>query len=289
MPKEKMQKEAKTVKKHLTNFPENADQSFQCVACGGVFMEGRDLMVHEGECTWKRAKGEGEYMCPDCGQGFGEQWYLKLHIRRHYIDRPFLCPYCPLDFDTRKNITGHIRLCHLENLITPQNGGLSICVTRLREDSQPVLETQSQSSDTLDVPTTPPESPSKCPKVVYGKGLEVIEWTLAFGETCLPFPTHLYLPNPSAPPSSHICPQCNRSISSSKRLSSHLATCQGVSSIRIFPCPDCEQSFDSADQLKSHRRAHASTAMCGFCHQRFSDSSSVRRHIKRKHIKELNK
>ena len=146
--------------------PVDLGQAPQCVSCAAVFLEESDLKTHESRCSWQKAMAAGNCICPDCGKGFTEQWYLKLHIRRHYVERPFLCPYCPLDFHTRKSITNHIRLCHLQDLIAPPDGGMSIFAEKVREprkvpeDSDSGTETQSQTPDSLEE-----NPPAKTPKL----------------------------------------------------------------------------------------------------------------------------
>jgi len=143
----------------------------QCAGCATVFLEDSDLKLHEGHCAWQKAMAAGSCVCADCGKGFAEQWYLKLHIRRHYIERPFLCPYCPLDFHTRKNITKHIRLCHLQDLLSPPNGSMSIIIEKVREHHKAPEDSDSGAETLSQTPDNSEESASrsaKSPKVVLG-------------------------------------------------------------------------------------------------------------------------
>ncbi|CAL4058722.1 unnamed protein product, partial [Meganyctiphanes norvegica] len=59
-----------------------------------------------------------QWMClyPGCGYTATRESWLKLHVRRHTGEKPFVCPHCSYRSAQRGNLNVHIKKVHLGQL-----------------------------------------------------------------------------------------------------------------------------------------------------------------------------
>ncbi|XP_077420709.1 uncharacterized protein LOC144050902, partial [Vanacampus margaritifer] len=72
----------------------------------------RSSDVDDGECskggrTRRARKKRSE--CSQCGKTFGSKWGLKIHMRTHTDEKPFVCSVCGKRFVVKDSLTRHSR------------------------------------------------------------------------------------------------------------------------------------------------------------------------------------
>ncbi|XP_067635473.1 zinc finger protein 91-like [Eurosta solidaginis] len=77
-------------------------KQFACQLCDKTYKNSEALKIHIRKHT-----GERPYLCPECGKSFSDPSNLKQHILRHGDEKLFECPYCPLKFRCPNYVAQH--------------------------------------------------------------------------------------------------------------------------------------------------------------------------------------
>ena len=62
--------------------------------------------------------GEKPFVCPHCPKGFTQKANLERHISLHTGDKPFACTVCDYSAPRKDQLTQHITTKHYNTLIT---------------------------------------------------------------------------------------------------------------------------------------------------------------------------
>jgi uncharacterized Zn-finger protein len=76
--------------------------SFECYACGKLFMNNQALRNHSYVHT-----GEKPYSCPECFKRFRDRSNLKRHSRLHSGVKSYVCEVCGKMFSQSSNLNTH--------------------------------------------------------------------------------------------------------------------------------------------------------------------------------------
>ncbi|XP_040190039.1 zinc finger protein 420-like isoform X2 [Rana temporaria] len=82
----------------------SGERNFTCGQCGKCFLRSADLAKHE-----KAHAGEKSYACSICGKNFRRHTSLLIHARIHTGERPYQCTQCGKSFVQRQHLTTHQR------------------------------------------------------------------------------------------------------------------------------------------------------------------------------------
>jgi len=87
----------------------NNDRPFLCNLCGRCFVTRGQLKSHKLN-RHVGVKHSKSHLCQECGQGFVKEFDLRVHMRKHTGERPFVCTDCGKSFRSERNLTNHCRI-----------------------------------------------------------------------------------------------------------------------------------------------------------------------------------
>ncbi|XP_061651216.1 zinc finger and BTB domain-containing protein 24 isoform X2 [Phyllopteryx taeniolatus] len=212
------------------------------VSAGGG--EGREL-ARRGR---KRKYSETEARCHDCGKGFKNHLFLKIHQRTHAGEKPFSCQVCGAAFTQKHTLLVHQRKHTGETPFV-----CSVCSKALATKHS-LLEHMNLHQENKSFCC------DKCGKSFTQKRQLKSHYRVHTGKS---------LPE---------CAQCQRKFLDTAQLKKHLRTHTGE---KPFTCEICGKCFSVKSTLQTHIRIHRGEKpyTCNVCDKSFSDGSAHRRHV----------
>lgn len=280
---------------------------YQCELCGKLFIQRYSLDDH-----LRKHEGRFRLTCQQCGKGFMCRNSLHIHTRTHTGERPFVCQHCGKCFSSSSNLVAHIRVCsgdlpfhcnqcgkrfvlmtQLRAHILSQHEGqyrfkCTVCGKGFTKDSDRKIHERSHSG----------ERPYKC--VVCGKCYSSIGnlnqhakqhdgerpfKCLICGQGFLRRSTLASHMNQHTGARPFSCDQCNKTFMAKRNLYAHRKWHAGT--IKRYTCTVCGKSFNHG--LQVHMRTHSGHKpyMCSECGMAFTVKSTLNKHVKSKHTKNI--
>ncbi|XP_051942377.1 zinc finger and BTB domain-containing protein 24 [Hippocampus zosterae] len=196
----------------------------------------------------KRKYPDTEARCHDCGKGFKNHIFLKIHQRTHTGEKPFSCQMCDAAFTQKHTLLVHQRKHTGETPFV-----CSVC--------SKVLATKHSLHEHMNLHQ---ENKSfccdQCGKSFTQRRQLKSHYRVHTGKS---------LPE---------CAQCQHKFLDTAQLKKHLRTHTGE---KPFTCEICGKCFSVKSTLQTHIRIHRGEKpySCTMCDKSFADRSAYRRHV----------
>lgn len=235
-----------SLREHMKKF-HAVRESFQCNMCKKSFYSHLHLKKHVQ--SHEKSKPSKQHFCSECDAVFAKAWDLKLHIRRHTNERPFVCSVCGSGFKTKDKLKIHTR-CHTGE----RPYVCSQCGATFRQSG--ILQSHMR--------THSGEKPYICK-----------ECGMAFAQSSA-LKTHMRIHTGEK---SHMCTVCGVAFAASSRLDRHMRV---HTNDRPYICSECGSGFKSSRELVCHSRTHTKykPAVCKVCGSSFSQVGYLKIHMR---------
>ncbi|XP_045785022.1 zinc finger protein Xfin [Maniola jurtina] len=201
-------------------------------------------VLHTEPLTETKSDGKNKtvqkYPCPICSKNF-KKASLRLHLRQHTFERPFICSICGANFTRQSSLANHSKSEHggLDSRV-PKLTPLDVRMTNI------IVETLKC---------------SKCKKN-FGDSLELTEHstTCEAEERRCSHDQCSYIASTAAQLKRHLrthgerkkqydCPTCGFKTDQASHMKRHLVCHEGI---KPYACPHCEFTCGSLENLRKH-------------------------------------
>lgn len=250
-------KESKKLIGHLKGHMVVKD--YKCKLCGKCYPNNSTFQVHMRSHT-----GEKPFKCEKCNKGFVRWGGVLGHMKTHEAHKPYKCETCGKTFKISSNLERH-KVLHMD--ILPYC--CSYCGKTFSQSDNLLLHIRSYHTK---------ERPYLCN--VCGKGF-VSSSRLT---------RHMWVHTGFKP---YQCQHCTKAYSNLNDLRSHMRLHVGTTGQqkedRPYVCtyPSCKMRFYHACRLARHLKIHEKAYTCPDCHKRFSTLDILNKHVKNKHVKDV--
>ncbi|XP_058053371.1 gastrula zinc finger protein XlCGF8.2DB-like [Anopheles bellator] len=220
------------------------EKPFICKVCSKTFHAARILHSH------MRTHDKGQHQCPHCTRNFKRKYDLKIHIRNHSGEKPFMCEVCGKAFRSISILQNHKKTHDKEQYQCPH------CPDK--------FELQWRLKDHIRIHTG--EKPFMC---------KVCDTSF---HAATKLRTHMEIHGKDQ----YQCPHCPGKFAFKYDLRNHIRTHTGE---KPFICNVCSKAFDAARYLNQHMQTHNKDHQCPHCSCKFARISQLKNHI-RTHIGE---
>jgi len=219
---------------------------FQCELCPYTAKKKYQLQRH---FVYSHEKGSRANVCPICDKKYYNSDGLKIHIRGHTGERPFLCTTCGKSFKRKSDLKEHFDFYHTK-------GGLYIC---------PICGIQITSLSGIRLHKSSHSNSNKKCEVCSKDFLN--EWNLK---------QHMKLSHSGEAAYQFQCDKCSKCFNRSNSLKRH-SFIHSVS--KDFSCSVCPKSFKSPHALKNHMKVHEDPDyVCNHCGKQFFLLGNLKAH-----------
>ncbi|KAJ8025400.1 hypothetical protein HOLleu_32946 [Holothuria leucospilota] len=254
----------------------------RCGKCRKLFISKTHLRNH---LVFHNKKGlkqgtKKNYECSYCGKKCNYASALKVHIRTHTGQKPFVCSFCNQSFIQSINLTRHVLSYHDPD--TPKYQ-CKDCGKRFSvqiylksheithsmerpfqcEECGALFKRKNDLRSHRRVHST--EKPHQC------------QLCMSCFKTVGDLKTHMQIHNSNKP---HRCGQCGKEFKRKGHLNRHIKT---HTNEKPFKCEKCHASFNRKENLRNHMRTHTGDYpyKCEQCGSQFKHSSSLKAHSKK--------
>ena len=232
---------------------------YKCPKCPAkVFQTLNVLRSHVVvEHTYKSRRGRKKQpkkiiKCEICGKQLKFAAQLKIHMRIHNGEKPYICKFCGESFRHKERLQRHVREHTGEKPYQCKTCG-KVCATPATLRDHEMIHTG--------------EKPHKCSKC--GKGFRKVADLKKHDNS-------VHTSNDKKP---FQCSLCSKGYSERRNLEEHLLTHTGE---RPFVCDTCGKGFARKKTLNRHKMMHTDErpCQCNFCGKAFRERSGLKYHLK---------
>lgn len=229
--------------KYLIKVNENGLKLYECNYCGKTYKHANSLKVHLRSHTLERP-----YICNQCGKGFKQYGALTYHFRSHTGEQPYACKICGKRYRQSGTLTAHMRI-H-----TGQRPFLcSVCGRGFRQAPDLGYHMRTHTKER-------PYMCNVCGKTMRMQCHLVQHLRIHTGER--PFK----------------CTECSKAFPSSTRLKRHAIIHTGL---KPYICEVCKKAFNRLSSLRVHAKIHTDERphVCSFCGKGFIQAHALKTHM----------
>ncbi|XP_070180617.1 uncharacterized protein [Littorina saxatilis] len=230
------------VKHHNPGEKDEQQGELSCSVCSATFTRATSLKVHMRKHT-----GERPYICNTCGAMFSHASSLSVHKRSHTGVKPYVCEQCGAAFSVGSVLKQHMRKHSGEKPFR-----CKLCPASFTQSTKLTIHMRRHTG----------VRPYQC------------EHCGAAFTSSHALNIHLRSHSGDKP---YVCQDCGKGFSQSAHLTVHSRIHTGD---RPFKCKDCDAAFLDSTHLRRHVQTHTAekSHQCQECGASFSTAFALRRH-----------
>ncbi|KAJ1523641.1 hypothetical protein ONE63_001484 [Megalurothrips usitatus] len=257
---------------HLDKHKKNQKQSWQCPHCPRVFKIKSRLKLHLRTHT-----GERPYMCVKCGKQFSTDGGFRFHMAAHEGKRPYICSQCGSTFNRPSNLRRHENACGEAKLQcrlckeTFTSREEMLCHRAMHSKEEKDAEQSQISND-----STTKGDRFSC-KVCGMKFDRVVELSQHRQESHTAVEIEEARKAGHADGGAFVCPDCGKEVYNKKNYERHMLLHSGNTQ---YQCKECSNVYSTKFALEYHMYTHTGERpfKCDLCPEGFKTRISLRVH-----------
>ncbi|XP_052872216.1 zinc finger protein 431-like [Anopheles cruzii] len=241
---------------------------FMCKVCGKTFHTADILRTHmqihpfdarreaseatqSTNATQNVHENKKKHQCPHCSTAYAKEYLLKIHMRSHTGEKPFMCQVCSKTFYAARYLLRHMDVHNKDQNQCPQ------CSRKFARKSSLVEHIRTHTGEK-------PFTCKVCDKAFHTtNNLRLHMNNHVNGSTAVP---------------QYQCPYCRGKFKLHSQLKNHIRTHTGE---KPFVCKVCSKAFHSAAKLSVHKNIHNKDQnQCPHCPGQFALQRQLKDHIR---------